>query len=365
MSKRLSVFGGLAVVLTMILSGSSSPSALNTTMGCDVTAVGHDTSITNHVAYEAETREESAEVDCDPISVQAEAWISGVQAPSFDCVQGTSNGYSVCYHWHQDEAQAEIGMWGACGEYLGTSRHWAITPEWIRVGNQDYYKSLWAGRCPQPVIGGPYDDDDPAGSGGSEEFDTVSYFPPNTPIIIPLTQKASAYKLTTASGGVLFDLNADGLIDQTAWTASGSELGFLAIDRNGNGVIDSGSELFGNVTVPGETNGFDALKALNLAMGGTSYPIIDADQPIFSKLLLWEDRNHNGQSEAGELQAFSTLYSDIGLGLRFHKRRDGNGNLFYYRGFAHLRTQAGKNTPLSAQDDVARTVNIYDVIFAR
>jgi hypothetical protein len=66
---------------------------------------------------------------------------------------------------------------------------------------------------------------------------------------------------------VRFDLDADGIPEQVAWTRPDSEDAFLALDRNGNGLIDDGTELFDNHTparpdLPGITtaNGFEALK---------------------------------------------------------------------------------------------------------
>ena len=45
------------------------------------------------------------------------------------------------------------------------------------------------------------------------------------------------------SNGVDFDINADGLMDTTAWAASDD--GLLVFDRNNDGLINDGSELFG------------------------------------------------------------------------------------------------------------------------
>jgi hypothetical protein len=103
------------------------------------------------------------------------------------------------------------------------------------------------------------------------EFYTWDYdmesWPCNSPIIIA-TGKNQANRLTSPEDGVNFDFNGDGVVERAAWTMAGDDIAFLAIDKNGNGLIDSGRELFGNLTAPGAENGFAALQTLNLALNG-------------------------------------------------------------------------------------------------
>ena len=73
-------------------------------------------------------------------------------------------------------------------------------------------------------------------------------------------------QLTDADNGVLFDLKPDGTREAISWTLAGSMDGFLSLDRDGNGQIDSGKELFGSVTVQPPTdrrNGFNALSVFD------------------------------------------------------------------------------------------------------
>ena len=80
-----------------------------------------------------------------------------------------------------------------------------------------------------------------------------------SPIMIDLD--GDGVKTTSISEGMFFDLNGDGASEKTGW--SDGVDGFLAFDRNGNGVIDSGLELFGNETTLRNgvkaKNGFEAL----------------------------------------------------------------------------------------------------------
>jgi hypothetical protein len=182
-------------------------------------------------------------------------------------------------------------------------------------------------------------------------------FSPGSPIIIDTSGKG--YHLTSVEEGVRFDLDGDGQTEQVAWTQRGADNAFLAFDRNGNGVVDDGTELFGSytpaypngdrqVTTP---NGFEALRFAEGPSYGATSPadgIIDARDPIFSQLLLWTDRNHNGVSEPDELEHLS----DVGLvsirtDYRRSKRADRFGNEF---------RQVGRLTWADGEES-----NVYDV----
>ncbi len=81
-----------------------------------------------------------------------------------------------------------------------------------------------------------------------------------SPIIIDVAGRG--FHLTDAANGVLFDFPENGQRTQVAWTDPQYGNAWLALDRNGNGIIDNATELFGNFTPQPQTsnpNGFLAL----------------------------------------------------------------------------------------------------------
>jgi hypothetical protein len=149
-----------------------------------------------------------------------------------------------------------------------------------------------------------------------------------TPIIVHL--EGDELLLTGAAQGVEFDVNGDGTKEQVAWTRAGSADAFLVLDRNGNGKIDDGKELFGSITIqpPGEErNGFNALMPFDV----TADSKIDTSDPIYRSLLLWSDRNHDGRSEPSELIDLDNAgVMSIGLAYEVGDRVDTHGNVFKY-----------------------------------
>lgn len=182
-----------------------------------------------------------------------------------------------------------------------------------------------------------------------------------SPIVIA-TGKEQSYRLTSVADGVLFDINGDGVKERTAWTRANSDDAFLAIDFNNNGTIE-GAELIGGSTVPGITNGFKALAALQLAESGVQRGDISSDDPLYFKLLLWTDRNHNGVSEPSELRPFSEQFSAIGLAYKPTDRTDQHGNKFAWEGYVKERTKPGRNRTESPADNTRRHRRVFDVGF--
>ncbi len=169
---------------------------------------------------------------------------------------------------------------------------------------------------------------------------------PSSPIILDVL--GDGYKLTDRAGGVRFDLNTNSFKEQTAWTEYGTDDSFLALDRDGNGSITNGSELFGDRTAQPSTwhpNGFLALAVFDTNRDGK---ISHAD-PVFASLKLWRDANHDGESQPDELFMLASAgITSISVDYKTKKKVDRYGNLFKYR--AKVENAHGIKTARFAYD---------------
>jgi hypothetical protein len=157
----------------------------------------------------------------------------------------------------------------------------------------------------------------------------------SSPILIDVL--GNGFNLTGVAGGVTFDLNDTGVPRKVSWTAAGTDDSWLVLDRNSDGRIDTGAELFGNHTPQSPStlskNGFLALGDFDeIQNGGNNDGAITQSDAVFSSLRLWQDVNHNGVSENPELKTMSDLgLARLNFDYKSSKKIDEHGNLFRYR----------------------------------
>jgi hypothetical protein len=162
-----------------------------------------------------------------------------------------------------------------------------------------------------------------------------------TPLVLDLGGKG--VQLTSLQKGTRFDFRGDMMPSRTAWIAG--QTAFLALDADGDGKITSGAELFGSdtPTASGGTakNGFEALARYDENGDG----VIDARDPVFSRLRLWRDLDANGMGEPEELQSLEQA-GVVALELKHETRHetDAYGNLLGER--ARFRWKNGKTGQL-------------------
>jgi hypothetical protein len=144
----------------------------------------------------------------------------------------------------------------------------------------------------------------------------------STPLVLSFDDQPVTFT-TLASGS--FDLTRSGVCHASDWPTSVTP--WLALDRNEDGVIDDGRELFGSATKLEAggfaKNGFEALRELDTDHDG----VLDARDATFSKIVVWADRNLDRQSTPDELTSLESA-GVMSIDLRDHRdmRCDARGN---------------------------------------
>lgn len=142
----------------------------------------------------------------------------------------------------------------------------------------------------------------------SSKFNSSLNPPRRDPLTFDLD--GDGLETTHVNAGILFDHDGDGIKSGTGWVKPDD--GFLVFDRNGNGVIDNGTELFGDSTPVIDPytllqvkakDGFAALMAQDT---NGDHKINNADDH-FSQLRIWRDLNQDGISQSGELLTLESL----------------------------------------------------------
>jgi len=165
-----------------------------------------------------------------------------------------------------------------------------------------------------------------------------------TPLVLVFDSDAhvaySAY--SSHDGSRAFDLSAsqDGSATHTDWPTSATP--WLAIDRDGDGAISSGRELFGSATRLANgtiaEGGFAALVELDENGDGR----IDASDSSFSKLTLWFDVDGDRRSTPSELRSLDDLrIVSIDVHPYENPRCDARGNCEVERASFRFRDASG------------------------
>ncbi len=215
----------------------------------------------------------------------------------------------------------------------------------VSVGGHNAFLGQQAPRCNQWAYGPPDSEfwdlcDCFCGGGGSTPIGGCILPPgcpgpgcPMTPILIDL--QGNGLKLSGPNPPISFDFDADGIQDHTSWTRPQTKDGFLVIDRDRNGRIDTGKEMFGNMTAmlldaSTPENGFHPLAELDdPLLGGNNDGLISASDQAFSLLRVWIDKNRDTTSQSEELLTMTEAgVESISLGYRLNEHVDQWGNQF-------------------------------------
>ncbi len=159
----------------------------------------------------------------------------------------------------------------------------------------------------------------------SQDFLSARTFRPTDPLALDLDGDGIETTGITATTQTLFDHNGDGVKTGTGWLKGDDA--WLVLDKNANGSIDNGNELFGVDTVMSNgqkaANGFAALADLDSNHDG----VFNADDAQYAQVQLWRDLDQDGISDSGELQTLSAAgIASINLNSTAATVNLGNGN---------------------------------------
>lgn len=159
---------------------------------------------------------------------------------------------------------------------------------------------------------------------------------PGCPIAIDVA--GDGLRLTAPLYGTQFPIGPTELVYQVAWTEALSDDAWLVLDRNNNGTIDNGTELFGNFAQqppqedPWARHGFLALAEYDKPeSGGNADGVVDSADAIFRDLRLWNDVNHDGRTDPGELRGLAESgITEVSLNFSTRRQTDENGKVLRY-----------------------------------
>ncbi|MFZ2956637.1 MAG: hypothetical protein WA705_07080 [Candidatus Ozemobacteraceae bacterium] len=152
---------------------------------------------------------------------------------------------------------------------------------------------------------------------------------------LALDTNGDGLHLTTTDKGAWFDMNADGRPEKVGWVQGDD--GLLMLDRNGNGTIDNGTEVFGEQN--GAAHGFAELAKFD----GNRDGVIDSKDKIYKALKLYRDMNSNGRIEKNELVGLQEAgISSLNLSFQRVNQQLGEHILALKGSFTHTDGRTGE-----------------------
>jgi hypothetical protein len=159
------------------------------------------------------------------------------------------------------------------------------------------------------------------------------------PLVLDLA--GDGVDLSSAADGANFDITGNGGTNRTAFVRGDDA--FLALDRNGNGRVDNGRELFGDQN--GARNGFEELAKYDSDRNA----VIDSRDGIYESLRLLHDKSGDGRVDFDEMSTLSEMGIES-IHLRYQAGKDkgdGKGNRIAEIS-AFTRTDGGKGQIVDA-----------------
>jgi hypothetical protein len=151
-----------------------------------------------------------------------------------------------------------------------------------------------------------------------------------SPILIDVA--GDGFRLTSWFDGVEFAPRPGFRPGVRAWTEANGDDAWLVLDRDGDGVINDGSEMFGDAAPqPQPADGALRNGFLALAQYDDGNGTIDEHDAIFPELRLWQDLDHDGVSQPSELHTLPELgVASVSLAYLEARQVDQHGNSFRY-----------------------------------
>jgi Ca2+-binding RTX toxin-like protein len=152
---------------------------------------------------------------------------------------------------------------------------------------------------------------------------------PSSPIALDLD--GDGVETTPLESGVNFDLDGNGFAEKIGFIKSDD--GLLVLDKDGDGFITNGNELFGDQTLlengQRAQNGFVALREFDDNADG----FIDTNDTVYEQLRVWQDHDQDGVSEENELRSLGSLnVARLDLSYQQSNLVDANGHPHYQQG---------------------------------